>query len=722
MAKLTRSHTLTSKTLLLIAAIGGALLLAATMAVYGLTLKKEALKVRQSLNAYSDLLVGRENARFDALKDIQSDSAALMTLILAETGKVPARAKARDAIFDRFFRLRPDGTRRSTLELHEGSVMPNGGYTEGIIVYIRDGEAMSSQRKNTLLAAFAVVQQQGYRVEKKINNFFFVTPRGDMVFYMPGNKKMAEFYIKRASNTLNIANTPWYKDVMPAKNSARKSICSDSMRTSDVPLGLQNSTMCHRPIYDGETFLGSFGSHISHKALFGIEYEHAVGRFDVALVSYRAALITQPRFMANQRMDGRFRSLTEFSDPLFAWLDTALKNTGSALRQNGFAAPSGDYLIAVKQIAQPQWDLLVFSQKALINEAAFNKASDVFLVGLVGLLISCLILAILLRVRVGTPLEAITSETQRLSKLENGESQTAPALEALSGRRDEIGTLARNFMAMGESVVEARAAQQVRLEERTSAFKEEKLRAEHANQAKTHFVASMSHELRTPLNAIVGFAGILRDDMPEGLSGDAAEHLDHLFSSADHLRKMVDDVLDLAQLDAGTFKFVAEPFDLADCLDDAVRLTATQREAAGVSVYLPPITTGDITLLADRTRFVQVLANLLSNAIKFNHRGGEVTLSVRDGASGMQRIEVSDTGRGISPDDLGRIFEPFERLHGTGKSVEGAGIGLSLSQRLVTQMKGQIGATSDVGSGSTFWVELPLADAHSAAIPARLAV
>jgi signal transduction histidine kinase/CheY-like chemotaxis protein len=242
--------------------------------------------------------------------------------------------------------------------------------------------------------------------------------------------------------------------------------------------------------------------------------------------------------------------------------------------------------------------------------------------------------------------------------------------------------------------------------------------AEQANQAKSRFLANMSHELRTPLNAILGFAQILGRDAE--LSERNRERLRVIRSSGDHLLGLIDDVLDLAKVEAGRIELRPTPFSLPDLLRDLE--AAFGPRAAERGIRLDVSTEGVLhdSALGDAGRLRQVLDNLLSNALKFT-REGSVRLSVRAGADARCRFEVADTGAGIRAEDLGRLFRPFEQAADGRPPEPGAGLGLSIAQRLVELMGGRIEAESTPGRGSRFRFEiaLPAAEAQRPAPPTR---
>ncbi len=240
-----------------------------------------------------------------------------------------------------------------------------------------------------------------------------------------------------------------------------------------------------------------------------------------------------------------------------------------------------------------------------------------------------------------------------------------------------------------------------------------------ANRAKSEFLSRMSHELRTPLNAILGFGQIM--EMREG-SADLKhrESIHQILKAGRHLLSLINEVLDIARIEAGRLSLSLEPIlvDLAvrEALD-LVRPLAFTRHIRLVNAIEP----ADAAkyLLADQQRLKQVLLNLLSNAVKYNLDGGSVFVSCQVISSepvlhqgfqheGKLRFLVRDTGIGLSPLDIAKLFVPFERLGAARTQIEGTGIGLTLCKRLVEAMDGQIGVESEVGQGSTFWVQLPL--------------
>ncbi|HUH85649.1 MAG TPA: ATP-binding protein [Stellaceae bacterium] len=227
-----------------------------------------------------------------------------------------------------------------------------------------------------------------------------------------------------------------------------------------------------------------------------------------------------------------------------------------------------------------------------------------------------------------------------------------------------------------------------------------------ASRAKSDFLAGMSHELRTPLNAVLGFAQMLQIDRERSLSAAQKSYCADIVRAGNHLLELVNEVLDLAGIEAGRLKLSIERVAVRDALD-AVRRTMTPLAVkAGVS-FAVSIPEGEAEVSADDLRLRQVLLNLVSNAIKYNRPGGEVMLTAERRAGGRVRFIVTDTGIGIAPGSQQDLFQPFRRLGAEHSGIEGTGIGLALSRRLVDAMSGAIGFASEVGKGSSFWVDLP---------------
>jgi PAS domain S-box-containing protein len=241
--------------------------------------------------------------------------------------------------------------------------------------------------------------------------------------------------------------------------------------------------------------------------------------------------------------------------------------------------------------------------------------------------------------------------------------------------------------------------------------------AEAASAAKSEFLASMSHELRTPLNAVLGFAQLLQRDRKQPLSERQRERVDHVVRGGEHLLRLIDDVLDLARIEAGGVTISAEPVGVRELLDEVVSTLEPVAARNGVSIAISAISPGLPPVIADRTRLAQILMNFGSNGIKYNRAGGHVTFLVARG-EGTVRISIVDDGLGIPEDKRARIFEPFHRAGQETGPIEGTGIGLAISKRLAELMKGSVGFHSESGKGSTFWVEVPAASPVAAAEPA----
>jgi PAS domain S-box-containing protein len=245
------------------------------------------------------------------------------------------------------------------------------------------------------------------------------------------------------------------------------------------------------------------------------------------------------------------------------------------------------------------------------------------------------------------------------------------------------------------------------------ALRQAKDEAERANLAKSEFLSRMSHELRTPLNAILGFGQLLGLKVADPRQ---AAHVREIISAGRHLLTLIDEVLDLARVESGHLTVSPEPVAVAPLVKECQALLRPQAEARGVRMG-DPAPSCHAHVLADRTRLKQVLLNLLSNAIKYNRDGGSVAVScAATSAPALLDIRVSDTGPGLTAGQRARLFVPFERLDAEERQIQGTGIGLALSRRLVEVMGGAIGVESEPGAGSSFWVRLPLAQPQREAL------
>jgi CheY-like chemotaxis protein/anti-sigma regulatory factor (Ser/Thr protein kinase) len=225
--------------------------------------------------------------------------------------------------------------------------------------------------------------------------------------------------------------------------------------------------------------------------------------------------------------------------------------------------------------------------------------------------------------------------------------------------------------------------------------------AERANHAKSDFLSRMSHELRTPLNAILGFAQLMQMG---GKTTDHRENLGHILNAGRHLLKLINEVLDIAAIEAGRLELTIEDFSAGEIVERAIEMSQPLAAKREIRIFWAK---GERYVRADQQRLEQVLLNLLSNAIKYNREGGRVVVAVEEESTRTLRIAVSDTGPGIPQRGIEKLFASFERLEAGKTQVEGTGLGLAVCKQFVELMGGQIGVESTVGKGSTFWLRLP---------------
>jgi signal transduction histidine kinase len=324
-----------------------------------------------------------------------------------------------------------------------------------------------------------------------------------------------------------------------------------------------------------------------------------------------------------------------------------------------------------------------------LNRSAFAVSQALFIGVAVGSIVLALLLGYILSWSIVGPIRRMETG---LAAIASGDFSGHVEVS----NRDELGALAANLNLMNDELGRLYAA------------------LEAASRHKSEFLANMSHELRTPLNAIIGFSQVLKQQMFGELNARQAEYIDDVLSSGQHLLSLINDILDLAKVEAGRMELQPTIFPLAGVLEAAMSMVRERATKQGVR--LTTAIDPSVGLLeADERKVKQILFNLLSNAVKFTPGGGQVRLAARAVDEEVE-ISVRDTGVGISAEDQVKIFEEFYQV-GPGKTQEGTGLGLALTKALVQLHHGRLSVESEPGAGSTFTVTVPL---HQAEVAAEL--
>jgi signal transduction histidine kinase len=315
------------------------------------------------------------------------------------------------------------------------------------------------------------------------------------------------------------------------------------------------------------------------------------------------------------------------------------------------------------------------------NRSSFATSRNLFVGVGVGSIALALLLGFVLSLSLIGPIQRMET---RVSEIASGDFSTHVEVP----NRDELGVLADNLNRMNDELE--------RLYEEL----------ETVSRHKSEFLANMSHELRTPLNAIIGFSEVLHEQMFGELNEQQLGYVGDVLEAGRHLLSLINDILDLAKVEAGRMELELADVVLGDALRSGVTMHAERATRAGIELELtldPRI----VTIRADERKLRQVVFNLLSNAVKFTPQGGRIDVSAKP-ADGFVEVAVADTGSGIAPEDLELVFEEFQQAGDSGKRTEGTGLGLPLSRRFIELHGGRLWAESIPGRGSTFRFTLPV--------------
>ena len=401
-----------------------------------------------------------------------------------------------------------------------------------------------------------------------------------------------------------------------------------------------------------------------------------------------------------------------------------------------YTTPDGEARTAARaRVAGTPWTLILSMPTAEILERPHNFLRRMALAMIV-IVLAAAAGAWALSRHVTSPLRALTGAAEAIAAGDYGRRVTV-------GRDDEIGRLGETFNAMAARVAQSQTALQAQAESlrrsnealalQKAAAEAARAEAEKANQTKSDFLAVMSHEIRTPINAILGYTQLLEIGISGPVTPEQRAQLERVRTSGHHLLGLVNELLDLARVEAGQLTVLRERAVAAHAADAALTLMRPQAAAKGITIVERCNGPRDALYVGDEQRVRQVVVNLLSNAVKFTNPGGSVSVrcDVRDaapengnglGAGPWTTVSVEDTGIGIAPDQVVRVFEPFVQAEtGLTRTTGGVGLGLAISRRLARLMGGDLTVRSRLGEGSCFtlWLPAPPEGAGRPAAPGR---
>lgn len=346
-----------------------------------------------------------------------------------------------------------------------------------------------------------------------------------------------------------------------------------------------------------------------------------------------------------------------------------------------------------------------------INETSVDQRANAFLRRM--LMIGAALLAIsmlgawLVSRRVTTPLKSLTLGARQIARGNYGAREPVQT-------DDELGELAQAFNRMAQRIGESHSLLALRIEESEALA----VQLHQASKAKSEFLAMMSHELRTPLSAIAGYAEILQMGMRGKLNEAQQLDLSRIQANQVHLLRIINDILDIAQVESGQMQVSARPVLMQEVMGDVEPIVLPLLAGRDVK-YAVHEDVNSFVVLAERERLTQVLVNLIANAVRFTQSGGNISVHV-EMRDGRVRIHVTDNGIGIAPDKLEAIFQPFVQAEGgASRRAQGTGLGLAISRRIAEAMGGTLTVKSGLGQGSTFTLELPGATADASQQSAR---
>jgi signal transduction histidine kinase/ActR/RegA family two-component response regulator len=609
--------------------------------------------------------------------------------------QVRLSSRADPAIFDRWFPLQADGTRRSIPALFDGYDTPEGDHVYGMGAFFGSGRDVSADDKRFYLAVTQVVRRFGEGNLNQFDNLYFYDFRNRVIIFGPAREDKLLFYRQTAPASLDLNSTEMARLIDPKFNPKGATRCTKLAPYLPDTTHRTLSTGCMTPVYLNGKLRGGVGTTLRIGSYLSQTIAKSPLGATSLIVDHEGSLIAYPGFKTPGSVTPeaveRYQTALHVKD--------IVGRIGAAAKPEGVIdGPDHLDLVAYSHLAGPGWIYLVIFPKQAVTDAALHSALPVIVAGFAAVLAELALLFWLTRELLVAPLLTLCRNIgwsplgMDMARLPDDSE-----IRHLVDRDDEIGLLARTLEEARERSSNVMLELEQRVQERTREL-------EDANRAKSTFLANMSHELRTPLNGVIALSELMADDAPTARSKSAAELV---VASGRLLEQVLTDILDFSKIEAGQMSIHSIDFDLDACVNRIAALHRASAMAKGLDMtwHIAPAAQGWVH--GDDIRVTQILSNLLSNAVKFTERG-EVRLDVDRTDEGLE-FRVSDTGAGFSPDIRERLFRRFEQADDSAtRRYGGSGLGLAICASLVQMMKGRIWADSTLGEGAEFSVFLPL--------------